>query len=125
MELCSDARETLLPVPDDLEKKSALKQADLLKDIEEQNKKYFLDECSKLDEWSEELKENLYREIKDLDNEIKEKTKAANAMALTSTLAEMLEAKDEVNKLKKLRDKKRRHLYDEEDRIAEENERLQ
>lgn len=125
MELCSDARETALPVPDDLEKKSALKQADLLKDIEEQNKKYFLDECSKLDEWSEELKENLYREIKDLDNEIKEKTKAANAMALTSTLAEMLEAKDEVNKLKKLRDKKRRHLYDEEDRIAEENERLQ
>lgn len=125
MELSSDARETDMPVPDDLEKKSALKQADLLKDIEEQNKKYFLDECSKLDEWSEELKENLYREIKDLDNEIKEKTKAANAMALTSTLAEMLEAKDEVNKLKKLRDKKRRHLYDEEDRIAEENERLQ
>lgn len=125
MELSSDARETDKPVPDDLEKKSALKQADLLKDIEEQNKKYFLDECSKLDEWSEELKENLYREIKDLDNEIKEKTKAANAMALTSTLAEMLEAKDEVNKLKKLRDKKRRHLYDEEDRIAEENERLQ
>lgn len=125
MELCSDARETDMPVPDDLEKKSALKQADLLKDIEEQNKKYFLDECSKLDEWSEELKENLYREIKDLDNEIKEMTKAANAMALTSSLEEMLESKDEVNKLKKLRDKKRRHLYDEEDRIAEENERLQ
>lgn len=125
MELSSDARETDMPVPDDLEGKSNLKQTDLLKDIEEQNKKYFLDECSKLDEWSEELKENLYREIKDLDNEIKEKTKAANAMALTSTLAEMLEAKDEVNKLKKLRDQKRRHLYDEEDRIAEENERLQ
>ena len=29
------------------------------------------------------------------------------------------------NSLKKLRDKKRRHLFEEEDRIAEENERLQ
>lgn len=125
MELCSEAMEVSMPVPDELEKSAAAKQADLLRNIEEQNKKYFLDECSKLDEWSDELKDNLYREIKDLDNEIKEKNKAANAMALTSSLEEMLEAKDEVNKLKKLRDKKRRHLYDEEDRIAEENERLQ
>ena len=125
MELCSEAMEISMPVPDELEKSAAAKQADLLRNIEEQNKKYFLDECSKLDEWSDELKDNLYREIKDLDNEIKEKNKAANAMALTSSLEEMLEAKDEVNKLKKLRDKKRRHLYDEEDRIAEENERLQ
>ena len=52
-------------------------------------------------------------------------TREANAMAGTSTLAEMIAAKDEVNSLKKLRDKKRRHLFEEEDRIAEENERLQ
>ena len=125
MELFTEVRDCSLSVPDSLEKTSAKRQSDVLQSIEEQNKEYFLKECEKLDEWSEDLKENLHRELKELDKEIQEKTKEANAMALSSTLQEMLDAKDKVNKLKKLRDQKRRHLYDEEDRIAEENERLQ
>ena len=112
-------------IPEHLSDKSKRSQTELLRKVEEENKVYYIDECKKLDEWSEDLKENLQRELKDLDREIKDKTREANAMAGTSTLAEMITAKDEVNSLKKLRDKKRRHLFEEEDRIAEENERLQ
>ena len=37
----------------------------------------------------------------------------------------MLEIKDQINKLERQRNKKRRELYDEEDRINEENDKLQ
>ena len=41
--------------------------------IEAENKKYFLDECTKFDAFSKDLKEGLQRELKDLNKEITEK----------------------------------------------------
>ena len=93
--------------------------------IEENNKKYFLEECDKLDAYSEDLKEGLQRELKELKKLVTEKKKTLRANKDTSTLEEMLTMKDEINRLDERRKKMQRDIYDEEDRIEAENERLQ
>lgn len=93
--------------------------------IEETNKKYFLEECEKLDAYSEDLKEGLQRELKELKKQISEKRKMFRASKDTSTLEEMLNMKDEINHLDEKRKKLQRDIYAEEDRIETENERLQ
>lgn len=95
-----------------------------LKEIENSNKEFFLKECEKLDQWSEDKKDALQQNIKNLDKLIKEKNKEFS-ISTECTLEQMLNMKAEINKLKKLRDKKRRELYDEEDKIEQENEKLQ
>ena len=93
-------------------------------EIEDANKKYYLEECEKLDAYTEELKEGLEREIKDLKKKITEMKRQFKASS-NLPLSEMLAMKDEINKLEKKRKEKQRDLYDEQDRIEEENERLQ
>ena len=93
-------------------------------EIEDANKKYYLEECEKLDAYTEELKEGLEREIKDLKKKITEMKRQFKASS-NLPLGEMLAMKDEINKLEKKRKEKQRDLYDEQDRIEEENERLQ
>jgi ERCC4-related helicase len=93
-------------------------------EIEETNKKYFLQECEKLDAYSEDLKEGLQRELKELNKQITEKKRIFKS-STDRPLAEMLETKDEINRLEELRKKKRRELYEREDEIDAANERLQ
>lgn len=92
--------------------------------IEEENKKYFLEECAKLDAYSEDLKEGLQRELKELGKEITEKKRVFKS-STDRPLAEMLDMKAEVNKLEERRKNMRRELYEREDEIDAANERLQ
>ena len=92
--------------------------------IEKANKKYYLEECEKLDAYSEDLKNGLERDIKELRKEITSKKKAFKASTNLS-LREMLDLKDEINKLEKKRKEMQRELYDKQDEIDNENERLQ
>ena len=92
--------------------------------IENANKKYYLEECEKLDAYSEELKEGLEREIKELQKTITEKKKEFKS-STDRPLAEMIEMKDTINKLEAKRKKMRRDLYDRQDAIDEENACLQ
>ena len=110
-------------IPNDIKEISKANADITLKQIEMENKEYFLKECEKLDEWSEDLKDGLQEEIKNIGKVIKEKNK--ELAIVDCTLEEMLDKKDEILKLKKLRDKKRRELYKEEDKIENENEKLQ
>lgn len=96
-----------------------------LKQIQLSNREFFLRECAKLDEWSEDKKNSLQQEIKDFNKLIKEKNKEFSSNTDEYTLEQMVDLKAEVNKLKKQRDKKRRELYEEEDKIEQENEKLQ
>ncbi len=98
----------------------ALRQAK----IEEENKKYFLEECAKLDAYSEDLKEGLQRELKELGKEITEKKRIFKS-STDRPLAEMLDMKEEINRLEERRKKMRRELYEREDEIDSANERLQ
>lgn len=94
-------------------------------EIQRQNKEFFMRECEKLDEWSEDRKNSLQQDIQEIEKLIKEKDKEFSLSADELTLEEMVNKKCEINRLKKERDKKRRELYAEEDKIEEENEKLQ
>lgn len=92
--------------------------------VEEVNKQYYLDECDKLDAYSEDLKEGLQRKRKELDKLIKEKEKEFR----TSTnlpLDKIISMKDEINKLKDKRKKMQREIYQQEDEIDMQRDKLQ
>lgn len=92
--------------------------------IEAANKQYYLDECAKLDAYSEDLKEGLQRELNDIKKAITEKNREfRNSTDLP--LDEMLAVKDELEELKRKRKRMQRDLYDREDEIEAQNERLQ
>jgi hypothetical protein len=93
--------------------------------IEETNKMYFLEECEKLDAYSEDLKDGLQRELKELRKEISDRKKLFRVSKDTSPLAEMLAMRDELNRLEEKQKKMRREIYDREDEIEAENTRLQ
>ncbi len=92
--------------------------------VEEKNKAYYLEECDKLDAYSEELKVGLKYELKALKKDITEKKKLFRA-STDLPLAEMLAQKEEINKLEKKHKKMQREIYDREDEIDAEKERLQ
>jgi len=92
--------------------------------IENENKQYFLDECAKLDAYSEDLKEGLQRNLKELKKLIAEKRKTFRA-STSLPLEEMLALKDEINKLDEKRKKMQREIYEHEDEIERQNQRLQ
>lgn len=111
-------------IPNEVMKHQREQELQTIQEIESKNKEYFLQESKKLDEWSEDLKDNLQLEIKEIEKQLKEKKKELNNN-LDLDLGQMLEIKEQINKLERQRNKKRRELYDEEDRIDEENDKLQ
>lgn len=111
--------------PEKLTEVSARAKEIKLREIEEQNKKYFLEECEKLDAWSEDRKSALQQDIKDMDKLIKEKNRSVQLSANDCSLEKIVDKQSEILKLKKLRERKRRELFEEEDKIEQENEKLQ
>ena len=71
------------------------------------------------------MKEGLERDIKELGKLIKEKKKEFKTSSGDKTLEEMLDLKDEINKLEAKRKEMRRNLYEQQDAIDEQNEHLQ
>ncbi|MDO4755190.1 MAG: SNF2-related protein [Parabacteroides sp.] len=92
--------------------------------IEEANKQFYLDECDKLDAYSEDLKEGLQRKRKELDKLIKEKEKEFRASTSLS-LDKIISMKDGINKLKDKRKKMQREIYLQEDEIDMQRDKLQ
>lgn len=94
-------------------------------EINDENKRYFFEECEKLDAYSEDLKEGLQRELKDLRKQINEKNKLFRASKDIATLADMVAMQDELNDLRAKEKKMKREIYDREDEIEAENASLQ
>ena len=92
-----------------------------LKEVETRNGRYFDAEVSKLDRWSEDLKLGLERELKDLDAAIRD---ARKVTAVAVALADKLAAQREIKALELKRNRKRRDLYEEQDRIDEQRTEL-
>lgn len=92
--------------------------------IENANKEYYLAECAKLDTFSEDLKVGLKHDLNELKKLIKEKKKAFRESG-NLPLAEIVELKDEINRLEKKRKTMEREIYEKEDEIDAANERLQ
>ncbi|TXD34242.1 DEAD/DEAH box helicase [Lujinxingia vulgaris] len=87
-----------------------------LREVETRNGRYFDAEVQKLDRWSDDLKLGLERELKELDSEIRAKRKES---AVALALADKLAAQREIKALEQRRNRKRRDLYEEQDKIDE------
>ena len=85
-----------------------------LVEIERRNLKYFDEEVEKLDRWAEDLKTGLEREIKELDQQIRE-VKRLSASA--PSLQEKLEHQRRLKELDTERRTKRKRLFEAHDEI--------
>lgn len=85
-----------------------------LAEIEKRNGEFFDEEVLKLDRWSDDLKEGLEREIKELDKEIRETRKRS---ALAASLRDKLEAQKLMKTLESTRKTKRQELFVAQDAI--------
>lgn len=96
-------------------------QARISRTISERNAQFFEAEATKLDNWSEDLKVGLEREIKDVDRQIKEARRAASAAL---TLEEKLAGQKGIKALETHRKERRRNLFGAQDEIDSNRERL-
>jgi hypothetical protein len=110
----------LSPAPDF----SVIRQVDIqnrIKQVAERNGKFFDEEVLKLDRWSDDLKQGLEREIKELDKQIRE---ARRATVLAASLHDKLEAQKSIKALEGTRNHKRRELFDAQDAIDSQRDEL-
>jgi hypothetical protein len=125
LELPAISIDECVPEVMELEKRREDSIAAQLQYIEKENKKYYLDECEKLDAYSEDLKEGLEREHKELRKLITEKRKLLRLSKDTEPLDVLVGIKDTINKLEEKRKNMQREIYDRQDEIELENECLQ
>jgi ERCC4-related helicase len=92
-----------------------------MKHVEERNGRFFDEEVLKLDCWSDDLKQGLEREIKELDRQIREARKTS---ALAALLKDKLEAQKTLKLLEGERNRKRRELFDAQDAIDGQRDEL-
>ncbi|GAA4717989.1 SNF2-related protein [Brevibacillus fulvus] len=93
----------------------------ILNEINERANEFLDSELEKLDKWSQDLKNKLEVELKELDQRI---TQLQKESRLTRVLSEKLELNKEVRELEKKRNEMRRSLYDEQDEIDRQKEQL-
>lgn len=97
------------------------RKLNVLKAISERNASFFEIEANKIDNWADDLKVGLEREIKDLDRQIKE---ARRASTMASSLEEKLSFQKQMKTLEGQRSTKRRVLFDAQDEIDKKREQL-
>lgn len=109
------------PSPGTLHDITQREQARISRDISERNANFFEAEATKLDQWADDLKVGLEREIKDIDRQIKEARRAASAAL---TLEEKLAGQKQIKALEIHRKERRRNLFDAQDEIDNNRQRL-
>ena len=101
---------------DDLDRRRAA----LLAALKQQDLAHIDQEAQKLDDWADDLKQNLEQAIKDTDREIKEVRRTA---ASAVTLDEKLHWQKKKQELENKRRRQRRELFDRQDEIDAERDR--
>jgi adenine-specific DNA-methyltransferase len=99
----------------------AAETARSLQSVESRNGRYFDAEVSKLDRWSDDLKLGLERELKDIDAAIRDGRRQS---AIAVGLADKVEAQRAIKGLEQKRNRKRRDLFEAQDKIDEERTTL-
>lgn len=97
------------------------RQNNIQRDISERNAKFFAEEADKLDGWADDVKMGLEREIKEIDRQIKEARRAATTAL---TLEDKLAGQKQIKALESMRSQKRRSLFDAQDEVDEQREKL-
>ncbi len=114
-------RELSEPAPAALDEITYREQARISRSVSERNAEFFEAEASKLDQWADDLKVGLEREIKDIDRQIKEARRTAS---VALTLEEKLAGQKQIKALESHRKDRRRNLFDAQDEIDNNRERL-
>jgi len=96
-------------------------QNEILAKLTERNATFFEIELDKLDRWSDDLKVGLEQELKELDRQIREARRSAQ---ITAALAEKLSIQKQVRELEASRNRKRRELFDAQDRVDKQRQDL-
>ncbi|MEZ4861950.1 MAG: SNF2-related protein [Caldilineaceae bacterium] len=107
--------------PAELRTYTAAQEAQRLQEISERNANFFEEEIAKLEAWADDRKVALEREIKEFDRRIKEARRVALA---APTLDEKLAAQKEVKAIEKERSTRRRALFEAQDEIDEQRDRI-
>jgi hypothetical protein len=94
---------------------------ELLSTLTERNASFFELELDKLDRWSDDLKVGLEYELKELDRQIRDARRSAQ---IAPALAEKLAIQKQVRELEGARTRKRRELFDAQDRIDKQRQDL-
>src|SRR6202795_5102461 len=94
---------------------------ELLATLTERNASFFEVELDKLDRWSDDLKVGLEQELKELDRQIREARRSAQ---IAVALAEKLSIQKQVRELEAARNRKRRELFDAQDRVDKQRQDL-
>jgi ERCC4-related helicase len=122
LSLPGQVRQGVLPtIPDNLDEMTRQRQAEIQGDISSRNARLFEAEAEKLESWADDLKLGLEREIKELDRQIKETRRAATA---APTLEEKLAGQKQIKALESQRNEKRRSLFDAQDEVDRQRDRL-
>jgi adenine-specific DNA-methyltransferase len=93
----------------------------VIADSQRRNETFFDAESDKLDRWADDLKENLERELKNIEVEIRE---AKKAKRLAADLQSKIAAQKRVNELEQQRNQKKRTLFDAQDEIEQRKDSL-
>ena len=102
------------PVQTLLDDQFETRKAKIVQDVTKRNQTYFEAEMDKLENWAEDLKQGLERELKELDREIKStKKEARQASGLDAKVALHKKAKE----LERQRNDKRRRLFETQDEV--------
>src|SRR5215471_246949 len=102
------------PVQTLLDDQFETRKAQIVQDVTQRNQTYFEAEMDKLENWAEDLKQGLERELKELDREIKStKKEARQASSLDAKVALHKKAKE----LERQRNDKRRRLFETQDEV--------
>jgi len=101
-------------ITDQLSQQFLGKKAVVIDEISLRNASFFGEEMTKLDSWSDDLKETIEQSIKELDKEIRQVRKDAK---LAPTLEEKLVLQKQQKKLENRRNKDRRELFNKQDEV--------
>ena len=104
-----------------LSKELAIQQANVIEENMKRNSDFFDTEMDKLDQWADDMKLGLEKEIKDLDAEIKLRKSEAKKML---NLEEKVQTQRQIKELEKKRAQKRQTLFSAQDEIDGQKEQL-
>lgn len=108
-------------IQEKLKEKISEMQNEIVADSAERNSKFFDEEMDKLDNWADDMKLGLEKEISDLDQEIR--LRKSEAKKITK-LDEKVSAQRAIKELEKKRTEKRQNLYEAQDEIDEKKDML-
>jgi adenine-specific DNA-methyltransferase len=107
--------------PEALEPLLKQRESEITQRVAQRNLKYFESETEKLDDWADDLKVGLERDIKEIDRQIREAKKAAKSAL---TLDEKLIGQKAVRTLESQRNQKRKSLFEAQDQVDAQRDEL-